>query len=154
VVAEHAFTLPGAPERMFLQRGAERLARDAEILTAPPDTLLSQWENAVRQAVRTKVAVEDELHKAGTEWNDHIKRTHDYEPFIEEYVKSLHKDGLLDIFLNDGKPAKSNEGETLDRPKAKKKPRVEAFDIEEEQEQEGMEEDSGDDDWKPTSRRK
>lgn len=68
VVAEHAFTLPGAPERMFLQRGAERLARDAEILTAPPDTLLSQWENAVRQAVRTKVAVEDELHKAGTEW--------------------------------------------------------------------------------------
>lgn len=57
---------------MLIQGGAPRLNRDAEILIAAPDTLLPQWENAVRQAVRTKVAVEDEVHKATTEWVCHL----------------------------------------------------------------------------------
>ncbi len=69
--AEHAFTLPDTqaptPGRMFLQGGAERLARDAEILTSSPDTLTQKWEAAVRNALRTKVAVEDEVSRAMSE---------------------------------------------------------------------------------------
>ncbi|KAJ3869682.1 cysteine proteinase [Lentinula novae-zelandiae] len=99
-VSEHAFTLPDAPGHMFLQAGSRRLFRDAEILSSSPDKLLEQWENAVQQAARLKTNVEDEVQKAATDWSDFIKRTHDYEPFCEEYIRCLHRDGFLEALLD------------------------------------------------------
>ncbi|KAJ3876634.1 cysteine proteinase [Lentinula edodes] len=99
-VSEHAFTLPDAPGRMFLQAGSRRLLRDADILSSPPDMLLEQWENAVQQAARLKTNVEDEAQKAATDWSDFIKRTHDYEPFCVEYIRCLHRDGFLEALLD------------------------------------------------------
>ncbi|KAJ3853169.1 ubiquitin C-terminal hydrolase [Lentinula lateritia] len=99
-ISEHAFTLPDAPGRMFLQSGSRRLLRDAEILSSPPDMLLEQWQNAVQQAARLKINVEDEVQKADADWSDFIKRTHDYEPFCVEYIKCLHRDGFLEALLD------------------------------------------------------
>lgn len=34
---------------------------------------------------------------------DHVKRTFDYEPFIKEYARTLHREGLLDALLGQDK---------------------------------------------------
>ncbi|KAJ4481474.1 hypothetical protein C8J55DRAFT_560036 [Lentinula edodes] len=99
-LSEHAFTLPDAPGRMFLQAGSRRLLRDAEILSSPPDMLLEQWENTVQQAVKAKTNLEDEFQKAATDWSDFLKRTHDYELFCVEYIRCLHRDGFLEALLD------------------------------------------------------
>jgi hypothetical protein len=31
---------------------------------------------------------------------EHIKRTHDYEPFLNGFVRALHQEGLLNPLLN------------------------------------------------------
>ncbi|KAF9075893.1 hypothetical protein BDP27DRAFT_1389862 [Rhodocollybia butyracea] len=155
IVAEHAFNLPEAPGRMFLQGGAQRLARDAEILTAASGTLLRQWEDAVRQAIRTKVVVEDEIQRATNDCTDRIKRTHDYEPFIVEYVNRLHKDGLLDTLFDKGKAlkkAKSSERKTEDMEKKTAKTEVSYLEVNEDIDQEELEKD--DDEWMPPSSRR
>jgi len=159
VVAEHAFILPEASGRMFLQGGAPRLARDAEILSAAPEALLGQWEESVRQAVRTKVAVEDEIQRATNDCTDRIKRTHDYEPFLVEYVNSLHKDGFLNTLLDNGKAskkAKSNGGKAKDpeNPTPTMKTVVSDFEDEEMDQTEPDTDAYDDDEWKPSSRRK
>lgn len=82
-----------------------------------------------------------------------------------EYVKCLRNDGILDVFLDDGKPVKkkkSNEEELQDLEKAgsakRSKVEVQAPDIEEEDEiEEDYEmEDSldADGDWKPSASRR
>ena len=51
-----------------------------------------------------------------TEWSrpaqtDHVKRTHDYEPFIKGFIESLYHGGLLYALLdrdNDGKKVKKS----------------------------------------------
>jgi len=36
--------------------------------------------------------------------SEHVKRTHDYEPFIQNFVLCLHNEGLLDALLYPGEP--------------------------------------------------
>ncbi|KAJ3986931.1 ubiquitin C-terminal hydrolase [Lentinula detonsa] len=149
-VSEHAFTLPDAPGRMFLQAGSHRLLRDAEILSSSPDTLLGQWETAVRQAVRTKIDVEEEIQKAGDDWTDHIKRTHDYEPFVVDYIKCLCRDGFLEALLDIAKSTNQNN-DSITASKAKK-PKITLPDDQIDQEDSHKADD--DDEWRtPPSRR-
>ncbi|KAJ3841487.1 ubiquitin C-terminal hydrolase [Lentinula raphanica] len=155
--AEHAFTLPNAPERMFLRAGSQRLMRDAEILSSSPESLREQWEKAVQQAVRTKVAVEEELQKASDDCTDHIKRTHDYELFIVDYIRSLHRDGFLDALLDIAKSANNSNGQTTGKVKKAKTTSTlhsnNAGDNDDdgnvEEESDGSDDDDDDDEWKP-----
>ncbi|KIK65322.1 hypothetical protein GYMLUDRAFT_82583 [Collybiopsis luxurians FD-317 M1] len=150
-MANDAFTAD-SPGRRLLSAGAQRMERDIEIMSAAPDMLPKMWENSVREALRTKVGLEDEVRRATDDWTEHIKRTHDYEPFIVEYVKSLHMEGLLDVFLDSGKKvtkkAKSNEGRAHET-----KVKTTYHDPEEEDELPDAAEDN-DEDWKPTSSRR
>ncbi|KAF5393718.1 hypothetical protein D9757_000075 [Collybiopsis confluens] len=151
VLADQAFTTD-SPGYRLLSTGAQRMERDVEIMRSPPNALPRLWEDAVRSALRTKVGVEDEIRRATDDWTDHIKRTHDYEPFIREYISTLHAEGLLDSFLEiekmekrTAKKAKNNKGQA--------KPTV-YREIEEEDEVSDAGEDGSDDGWRPSSRRK
>ncbi len=51
---------------------------------------------------------------------DHIKRTHDYEPFFNQYVHYLQEGGILDALLDTRKAAKksqTNGNATAKKPK-------------------------------------
>ena len=57
------------PSRTFAQDfGARRLERDKEIIDMPEGRLIPAWETCVQNALRAKVAVEDEVAK-GTRAN-------------------------------------------------------------------------------------
>jgi ubiquitin carboxyl-terminal hydrolase L5 len=99
------------------------MTRDLEILEMPERALVPAWEQCVRDAVKAKVSVEDEVAKA-TRANvsfrpsrfflifihefqtEHIKRTHDYEPFLKEFVMCLQSEGLLEPLLDVNDEAK------------------------------------------------
>ncbi|KAJ6508549.1 ubiquitin C-terminal hydrolase [Mycena sanguinolenta] len=102
--AQFAFDSPvaaSAPGRTFAPDfGARRMARDLEILEMPERALVPAWEQCVRDAVKAKVAVEDEVAKATRANTEHVKRTHDYEPFLQEFVTCLQDEGLLEPLLD------------------------------------------------------
>ncbi|KAJ7095748.1 ubiquitin C-terminal hydrolase [Mycena belliarum] len=111
--AEFAFESPlgsSAPGRTYAPDfGARRMTRDLEIMELPERALVREWEQCVRDAIKAKMTLEDEVAK-GTRANaDHIKRTHDYEPFLKEFVVCLQNEGLLEPLLDvndDGKQGK------------------------------------------------
>ncbi|KAJ7245049.1 hypothetical protein B0H12DRAFT_1203534 [Mycena haematopus] len=109
--AQFAFDSPvasSAPGRTFARDfGARRMARDLEILEMPERALVPAWEQCVRNAVKVKLAVEDEIAKATKANTEHIKRTHDYEPFLREFVTSLQNEGLLEPLLDVNDDAKT-----------------------------------------------
>ncbi|KAF7299624.1 Ubiquitin c-terminal hydrolase [Mycena chlorophos] len=84
--------------------GARRMERDMEIMRMQPQELVEAWERCVQDAVRAKVALEDEVSKGYRANTEHIKRTHDYEPFIKEFISCLQTEGLLDPLLNPNDP--------------------------------------------------
>ncbi|KAF7346538.1 Ubiquitin carboxyl-terminal hydrolase isozyme L5 [Mycena sanguinolenta] len=102
--AKFAFDSPvaaSAPGRTFAPDfGSRRMARDLEILEMPERALVPAWEQCVRDAVKAKVAVEDEVAKATRANTEHVKRTHDYEPFFREFVTCLQDEGLLEPLLD------------------------------------------------------
>ncbi|KAK7048507.1 ubiquitin carboxyl-terminal hydrolase isozyme L5 [Favolaschia claudopus] len=102
--AQFAFESPlgsSAPGRTFAKDfGARRMTRDLEIMEMPERGLVPAWEQCVRDAVRAKVAVEDEVAKATRANTEHVKRTHDYEPFLKEFVTCLQNEGLLEPLLD------------------------------------------------------
>ncbi|KAJ7134767.1 hypothetical protein C8R44DRAFT_870362 [Mycena epipterygia] len=102
--AQFAFDSPlgsSAPGRTYAPDfGARRMARDLEILEMPERALIGEWERCVRDAMKARVAVEDEVAKATREHTEHIKRTHDYEPFLKEFVVCLQNEGLLEPLLD------------------------------------------------------
>lgn len=170
--ARFAFESPAgssAPGRTYAPDfGARRMARDLEILEMPERALVGAWERCVRDAIKAKVALEDEVSKAMREnfgvlfsfvlflyispdlhsfaltfalapplsihshltcflfhltfshsishiflplQTEHIKRTHDYEPFVKEFVTCLQSEGLLEALLDvngQGKSKASN----------------------------------------------
>ncbi|KAF8172014.1 hypothetical protein K438DRAFT_1852082 [Mycena galopus ATCC 62051] len=111
--AQFAFESPlgsSAPGRTFAQDfGARRMARDLEILEMAQRALVPAWEQCVRDAVKAKVAVEDEIAKATRANTEHVKRTHDYEPFLKEFVACLQNEGLLEPLLDVNDNAKSKK---------------------------------------------
>ncbi|KAJ7442640.1 ubiquitin C-terminal hydrolase [Mycena latifolia] len=71
--------------------------------------LAGAWEQCVRDAMKAKIALEDEVTKATRANTEHVKRTHDYEPFLKEFVACLQNEGLLEPLLDvneDGKTKK------------------------------------------------
>ncbi|KAJ7473495.1 cysteine proteinase, partial [Mycena latifolia] len=95
------------PQRTYsVDFGTRRMARDVEILNMPDSELVSAWEQCVTDAARARISLEDEVTKAIRENTEDIKRTHDYEPFLAEFVKCMEKEGLLEAILDgdgDGK---------------------------------------------------
>ncbi|PPQ70881.1 ubiquitin C-terminal hydrolase [Gymnopilus dilepis] len=93
--------------------GFRRQERDIEISNiCSSEELIKAWETCIRDATRAKVGVEDEVVKAERANTDHIKRTFDYEPFIREFLRSLHKEGLLFPLLDrdaDGRKKKAGK---------------------------------------------
>jgi len=98
--------------------------------------LIKLYETAVKECLNAKVSVEDELSREkGVEvrsvlhpkpvfstqcfsQTDHLKRTHDYEPFLCEFVKCLHAEGLVDVLIDQPKAKKPA---TNGKPKQRKK---------------------------------
>ncbi|KAJ7069636.1 ubiquitin C-terminal hydrolase [Mycena amicta] len=88
--------------------GSRKMTRDLEIMRMPEQELIPTWERCVQDAVSAKVVLGDEVSRAYRANSDHIKRTHDYEPFIKEFVAALHNEGLLEplMSVNDTKTKK------------------------------------------------
>ncbi|KAI0050108.1 cysteine proteinase [Auriscalpium vulgare] len=96
--------------------GSRALDRQKAILDTPVDQLASAWTECIQNTLRAKVTVEDEVTKGAAAQTEHIARTFDYEPFIEEFIAELGKAGLLNALLNrdeDGRPIPSGSA----RPK-------------------------------------
>jgi ubiquitin carboxyl-terminal hydrolase L5 len=56
--------MDSVPERTYAKDfGAQRLKKDMEILDMPVDSLISAWERCIQDALRAKVALEDEVMK-------------------------------------------------------------------------------------------
>ncbi|TFK51401.1 cysteine proteinase [Heliocybe sulcata] len=86
--------------------GIRKQDKQMAILDLPERHLLGEWERCVRQMITANVAVEEELVKAKRERTEHIKRTHDYEPFITEFITALHDAQLLNPLLGLGDDGK------------------------------------------------
>ncbi|KAF9554244.1 cysteine proteinase [Agrocybe pediades] len=110
--AETAFTIPNHESNKVYANdfASRRMTRDLEIMNMPVSSCIPSWEACIRDAMRAKVAVEDELAKADRAKVDHEKRTFDYEPFIREYVQSLHREGLLNALLDRDSDGKKKRG--------------------------------------------
>ncbi|KAK7045940.1 hypothetical protein VNI00_006935 [Paramarasmius palmivorus] len=105
---------------------SRRMESDVRILNMTHDELLKTWEQAIQAAMRAKVALEDELTKARRDHTDHVKRTHDYEPFLTEFITCLHGQGLVDALIdkprNKGAKTKAKtNGKTNGRARKKTK---------------------------------
>ncbi|KAG7095648.1 hypothetical protein E1B28_006370 [Marasmius oreades] len=95
-----------------------RLTADMNILReTDPQELTKMYERAVKECLSAKIVVEDELTKGKTCQIDHVKRTHDYEPFLCEFVKCLHEEGLVDALI-DAPSSKSKQAAEKKRGKA------------------------------------
>ncbi|TFY76289.1 hypothetical protein EWM64_g7722 [Hericium alpestre] len=79
--------------------GHDMMQKQVAILSIPQDRLKEAWTACVNSGLQAKVAVEDEISKARTGHDENIQRTHDFEPFIREYIKHLHQEGLLNPLL-------------------------------------------------------
>ncbi|CAK5284140.1 unnamed protein product [Mycena citricolor] len=89
------------PGRTFaLDFGSRRMTRDIEIMEMPVRALPRAWEQCVSDALLAKIALEDEVLKTRRANTEHVKRTHDYEPFLREYVRALQGQELLDLLLD------------------------------------------------------
>jgi ubiquitin carboxyl-terminal hydrolase L5 len=66
--AQFAFDSPmgsSAPGRTYARDfGARRMTRDLEIMEMPERALVGAWERCVRDAMKAKISVEDEVAKA------------------------------------------------------------------------------------------
>ncbi|KAF9261736.1 cysteine proteinase [Marasmius fiardii PR-910] len=96
-------TLVPAPttQKTFAPSGSRRLEADVKILhQTDAQELIKMYEKAVKECLSAKIAVEDELTKGKACQIDHIKRTHDYEPFLCEFVQCLHNEGLVDVLID------------------------------------------------------
>ncbi|KAJ7119953.1 cysteine proteinase [Mycena crocata] len=91
---------PGAGRTYAMDFGARRMARDVEILNMSQQGLLEAWDQCINDAAKARISLEDEVMKAKRENTEHMKRTHDYEPFMNEFIASLEKEGLLEALFD------------------------------------------------------
>ncbi|TFY56042.1 hypothetical protein EVG20_g9089 [Dentipellis fragilis] len=96
--------------------GHEKMQKQRAILDLPPENLLTAWQECMHNVMQAKITVEDEISKAATENSDMIKRTHDFEPFIREYISHLHQEGLLNPLLG-----RNDNGRSISTPATKGK---------------------------------
>lgn len=79
--------------------GLRNLEQGRAILDMTSQDLKSSWAECQTKLLSAKMAVEDEFRSAKAANTDAIKRTHDYEPFIREFITCLHNEGLLDALI-------------------------------------------------------
>jgi len=79
--------------------GSLLMPKQKLILDMAVEELVPQWNMRIASALPVKILLDDELEKAKTWAGENIKRTHDYEPFIKEYISRLSAEGLLNNLL-------------------------------------------------------
>jgi ubiquitin carboxyl-terminal hydrolase L5 len=126
--------------------GFRKMHSDITILGMPQEQLPNLWSDCVRSAASARLAVEDEIVKemraevSLLRWfwirviancpkfqTEHVKRTHDYEPFIREIVSRLHDEGLLNPILgldNEGKVMKLSNSSPAGRGRGRGRGKV------------------------------
>ncbi|KAG8802209.1 hypothetical protein FRC17_006473 [Serendipita sp. 399] len=75
--------------------------------------LRGEWEASVDRLVAKQLAVDEELRKDTSNHVQNINRTHDYEPFIREYIVRLYQNGFLQDILEidaQGRPRRQSKG--------------------------------------------
>ncbi|KZT30265.1 cysteine proteinase [Neolentinus lepideus HHB14362 ss-1] len=101
------------PKKTFVSGfGLRQQNKQMAVLNLQEGHLLSAWEACVREMIKAKVALDEELMKAKREHTEHIKRTHDYEPFITGFITCLQEARLLNTLLglgDDGKKIPANK---------------------------------------------
>ncbi|KAF9466703.1 hypothetical protein BDZ94DRAFT_1212162 [Collybia nuda] len=100
--------------------GARKQDMNIKILDMPERNLIPAWEACIRNTLRAKVAVEDEVEKGMKSNADHVKRTFDYEPFFTSLIERLHSEGLLSALLDldeNGRKIKGGSND-MNKPKA------------------------------------
>jgi len=118
-----------------LGRGFGARANEAvrKLLELPMEDLLATWEGAARRLLAQKMALDEEINKERElsvcdpppgfdlvpcaslmppvlHQTEQIKRTHDYTPFIQQYVTNLYHAGILHDLLEideNGQPLKA-----------------------------------------------
>jgi len=111
-------------ESKQLGRGFGARANEAvrKLLELPLEDLLATWEGAARRLLAQKMALDEEINKEREvsvcgpppcfdlvpcaslmppvlHQTEQIKRTHDYTPFIQQYVTHFHHAGILHDIL-------------------------------------------------------
>ena len=91
--------------------------QDLRILGFPEDQLVEEWEDAVRRSMEASAVVKEEVEAAkrthvsqravGTlptcdididayaGQTEHVKRTHNYDEFVREFIGALNEEGIL-----------------------------------------------------------
>ncbi|KAF6752730.1 ubiquitin C-terminal hydrolase [Ephemerocybe angulata] len=91
---------------------ARRMERDVKIMQMSQSELLAAWEACARDLMSASINLEDEVAKGSSANTDHIKRTFDYEPFLKEFITSLHRDGFLNPLLDLDENGRKRKGGT------------------------------------------
>ncbi|KAF9530076.1 hypothetical protein CPB83DRAFT_789076 [Crepidotus variabilis] len=94
--------------------GSKWMNRQIELMELPSSSRPLRWATCVQNAMRIRTVLEDEINKAAKSNTDHVKRTHDYEPFIQAYIERLHDEGMLNALLD-----RDNDGRKKRGPKKK-----------------------------------
>lgn len=76
-------------------------ANDAamQILKMSPETLLDEWAGAIGRLKSWESNVQEVIDRDMVETTEHISRTHDYDPFIQQYVSVVYNMGILQDLL-------------------------------------------------------
>ncbi|KAL5480317.1 hypothetical protein ACEPAI_1587 [Sanghuangporus weigelae] len=100
--SEETFTTRAQPSNPTFAKdfGSRWMDKKRAILDMKVDDLERAWESCVIRALPVKIAVDEEVQKAVNARIETAKRTHDYTPFIREFLTSLHNEGLLAQYLD------------------------------------------------------
>ncbi|PCH34759.1 cysteine proteinase [Wolfiporia cocos MD-104 SS10] len=101
---------PSAPSVHTQSLMYEGLEREIAVLDMPARALPAAWDGCVRSAMVARGAVEDEIARSREAHTDHLRRTFDYEPFVTQFIKCLHEEGLLDGVLTRASGAGAGSG--------------------------------------------
>ncbi|KAI0310594.1 hypothetical protein OF83DRAFT_1088265 [Amylostereum chailletii] len=85
--------------------GYQTIQMQRRVYELSEDELVPAWTACMQEAIRAKVGVDDELSKSMNAskvfgQDDHIRRTWDYAPFVQEFIKEAQEQGLLDALLD------------------------------------------------------
>ncbi|EJD00538.1 cysteine proteinase [Fomitiporia mediterranea MF3/22] len=87
------------PEKTFAKDfGSRAMEQKLLILNMPTEELVEAWQSCITRAMPIKIAIDEEVQKAISAQTETVKRTHDYTPFIREFLTSLHNEGLHRIY--------------------------------------------------------
>ncbi|EJD48169.1 hypothetical protein AURDEDRAFT_183524 [Auricularia subglabra TFB-10046 SS5] len=106
------YTQPGATfSKSF---GAQAMEVQRAVLDLPEEDLPNAWERCVEDAFETKKRLEELVARDKQAQAEHLRRTHDYQPFISAFIRSLAEEGLLGDVLDGaaGKNGNSENGTT------------------------------------------